>query len=77
LRKQIELVGFLDQGYGRLHGPSPSEARTRYLLGEGGGLRIQLYKHLYARAELAFELGNEPLNESNRRAFHFRLQAEQ
>ena len=66
----------VDQGYGKLRGPSDSETKQRYLVGVGGGLRINLYKNLFGRMEWAYALGEEPLSESDHFRFQFRLQAE-
>lgn len=76
LRRQVELVVFLDSGYGRLRGPSEREVRSRHLAGVGGGLRVKLYRELYGRAEWAHAFGDHPLTESNRHEFHFRIQWE-
>lgn len=76
LRKQIRVVTFLDEAYGRLRGPSSREVKSRHLLGLGAGLRIRLYRDLYARVEWGFAGGAHPLTESNRHEFHFRLQFE-
>ncbi|HNV86483.1 MAG TPA: ShlB/FhaC/HecB family hemolysin secretion/activation protein [Candidatus Omnitrophota bacterium] len=76
LQKQIELVTFLDEGYGRLRGPSSTEAANRHMMGAGTGLRIRLYKNIYARTEWAWALGAFPLSGKDRYEFHFRLQAE-
>jgi len=76
LRSQIQLVAFWDEGYGRLRGPSDSEAANRFLMGAGGGLRIHLFRNIYARTEWACGIGDFPLTDSNRYQFHFRIQAE-
>jgi len=76
LKKQLEFVTFLDEGYGRLRGPSSTEAASRHLMGAGAGLRIRLYRNIYARTEWAWALGAFPLSGKDRSEFHFRLQAE-
>lgn len=76
LRKQVEMVAFVDEAYGRLRGPSDSEAGLRHLTGVGGGLRIRLYQHLFARIEWGIAVGDHPLRAGNRHEFNFRLQAE-
>lgn len=76
LRDQIAVVTFVDQGYGRLRGPSGLETASRHLLGVGGGLRIRLYRALSARIEWARALGDHPLTDSSRSQFYFRLQLE-
>jgi hemolysin activation/secretion protein len=69
-------VAFADEAYGRLRGASTSETDERHLFGVGGGLRIQVYKNIYARVEWGYTVGNRPLTDSRRSQFHFRLQAE-
>lgn len=76
LRKQIDIVAFVDEGYGRLRGASNFETIDRNLLGVGGGLRTRVYKDLFARTEWAVALGDHPLTDNNRYRFHFRLQYE-
>ena len=77
LRNEVEIVAFLDDGYGRLRGPSRLETQSRHLIGMGGGLRIHLYQNLFARLEWAAAVGDHPLRAGNRHEFYFRLQAEQ
>lgn len=76
LRQQIQIAVFVDQGYGRLRGPSAQEIKHRYLLSLGGGLKIYLSRYLSMRLEIGHALGNEPLTESDHTRFHFRLAAE-
>jgi hemolysin activation/secretion protein len=76
LREQIELVAFVDEGFGRLRGPSRTEAEKRHLLGIGGGLRVRLYEDLYLRTEWGYALGAYPLTDGHRLQFHFRVQYE-
>jgi len=76
LRRQVQLVFFYDQGYGRLRSMISNEPKSRDMIGVGGGLRIYLYKNIYARLELAHVIGDEPLTESEHTRFHFRIQAD-
>jgi len=76
LWKQIQMVFFVDEGYGRLRGPSGLESANRHLFGLGSGLRVRLYKDIFFRTEWAQALGSNPLKDPVRTQFHFRLQAE-
>jgi hemolysin activation/secretion protein len=76
LRDQIQLVGFFDEGYGRLRGPSNIEEPDRHMVGVGGGLKILLYQHLYLRTDWGYALGDHPINDPGRHQFYVRLQAE-
>ena len=76
LRQQVQNVLFADFGYGRLRGASARETYSRNLLGIGGGLRVHLYRNIYARTEWAYALGNHPKTAQDRFRFHFRLQME-
>ncbi len=76
LRQQIQLLSFVDYGYGSLHVPSSTENRAQGLIGVGGGLSIKLRKNLFLRLEWAAAVGDHPLTEGGRSQFHFKLQAE-
>ncbi len=76
LRRQIELVAFLDEGYGMLRGPSATESPHRHLMGTGAGLRMHVWQNIYARTEWAAALGAHPLTDSDRYQFYFKLQME-
>jgi hemolysin activation/secretion protein len=76
LKRQIQLDFFFDEGYGKLRGASEDEPESRNLMGVGAGLRIYLYKNIYARLALAHVIGDEPLTESDHTRFHFSLQTE-
>lgn len=76
LWRQLEMVFFYDEAYGQLRGPSSAELKQRHLIGLGGGLRVHLLDHVYARIELAHALGDEPITESDHTRLHFQIQAE-
>ena len=76
LRKQVQLVGFTDFGYGALHGTLVGEKRSRSLWGAGGGLRIHLYDKAYARLEWAAPLGGDHPTDHRRGAFYFGISME-
>jgi hemolysin activation/secretion protein len=76
LRNQIELVAFIDEGFGRMRDPLPHAARQRNLLGVGGGFRVKLLKDFFARTEWAYAAGSTLRTDFARSQFHFRLQWE-
>lgn len=78
LKQQIQFVSFLDQGYGRIRNASNRERKWAHLMSVGGGLRIRLYKDLFARTEWAIPLGDRAITEdiNDRFRFHFRIQIE-
>ncbi len=73
LREQIQLVSFLDYGYGRLTSPGEREHSSRTLLGIGAGFQIRFRKYVSARLEWGVPLKDDPLTESGSSQFHFRL----
>lgn len=76
LRQQIQLIAFLDHGYGRLTRPGAAELRSHRFLGAGGGVVIRLNKHMSARLEWASSLGDDALTEGGSSQIHFRLQTD-
>lgn len=76
LRKQIQLLAFVDHGYGQVHQPSSTESRARHMLGTGAGFSVQLSKYVSARVEWAAALGQHAMTEGGRSQFYFRLQTE-
>lgn len=76
LRDQIQMIGFLDHGYGRLRQPLEGEHRSRRLFGLGGGFQVAYRSHLSARFEWGVPLGDDTLTEGGHSQFHFRFRAE-
>lgn len=76
LRDQLQLLAFLDYGYGRLRDPLQGEFRSKNLLGIGGGFRIYFRENLSARFEWAAPLGGDPITESGNSQFYFNLRLE-
>lgn len=75
LREQIKAVGFFDFGGASLRGPLPGEREHRFLAGIGGGLRMRLYKRVYARLEWATSVG-AGRNDGADSAFYFGVSTE-
>jgi len=76
LRNQVQPVIFADFGGGRLNKELPLERRDKFLIGVGGGVRVRLYKNLYARIEWAKAIGAKPEAGSGPSTFHFSVQSE-
>ena len=76
LRQQIQPVIFADFGAGRLNKELPFERRDKCLIGVGGGVRVRLYKNVYARLEWAQNIGADPTQGSGPSNFHFSIQTE-
>ena len=76
LKQQVEWVAFVDEGYGRVRGPSALETKERHMAGIGTGLKIQIQPHVFARLEWGFAIGDDPRTEGGRSQFNFRIQFE-
>lgn len=66
LRKDVQLVTFLDYGYGTQNNPISEEEEYRSLLGAGVGLRVRLFEKFYGRFDWGFPFwGPRPNNDSD------------
>jgi hemolysin activation/secretion protein len=74
LRDQVQLVAFLDRGYGRLRAITGEERSSRNLMGLGTGVRVRLKDDLSARVEWGVNVGDRPLTDDSRYALHLGLQ---
>ncbi len=73
---EVQLVGFIDAGYGTIRDPLVGEKKSRALFGAGAGARVHLYDKVYARVEWAAPLGgSRPLDGKNY-AFYFGVAVE-
>ena len=70
LRNEIQPVIFMDLGGGKLTRTMPGERTYKFLMGLGGGLRINLYNRLSARIEWAQAIGADPTPNSGPSSFH-------
>ena len=75
LREQLQLVAFLDRGYGRLRAITGDERTSRNLMGLGGGVRFRLNDTLSARLEWGHAVGDRPLTDDSSSRLHFRIQS--
>ena len=73
---QVQLVAFLDRGYGRLRAITGEERRSRNLMGLGTGVRFRLKDDLSARVEWGVNVGDRPLTDDSRYALHLGLQSD-
>lgn len=76
LRYQIEPVVFVDAGGGKLKKTFPGEERYKFLLGAGGGLRINFSGNISLRLEWAKHLGDKPTGGAGPSTFHLTFQSE-
>ncbi|MFH1440615.1 MAG: POTRA domain-containing protein [Candidatus Omnitrophota bacterium] len=76
LRYQIQPVLFVDIGGGKLKKVNTGERYKKFLVGVGGGLRINLGKHFYTRVEWAEHLGDRPTGGVGPSTFYITFQSE-
>ena len=76
LRNEIQPVIFMDLGGGVLKRTQPGERTSKFLMGVGGGLRINLYNRLNARIEFAQAIGADPTPNSGPSSFHLSVNFE-
>lgn len=76
LRNEIQPVIFMDLGGGVLKKTQPGERTSKFLMGVGGGLRINLYNKLSARIEFAQAIGADPTPDSGPSTFHLSVNCE-
>lgn len=75
-REQLQLIAFLDYGYGRLQSPNESEHRSANMLGIGGGFSLRFKKYISTRIEWGVPIGDKGLTEAGHSQFHFRLKVD-
>ena len=75
LRELLQGVLFFDLGGGSLQNQFSGEDRSKFLASFGGGVRIRLMDHVYARAEWARAIGQKAADHS-KGAFHFSVISE-
>jgi hemolysin activation/secretion protein len=75
LGEQVQLVAFLDRGYGRLRAITGDERVSRNLMGLGGGVRFRFNDTLSARLEWGHAVGDRPLTDDSSSVLHFRIQS--
>ena len=76
LRNQIQPVIFMDLGGGGLKNTLPGEREYKFLMGVGGGVRINLYDNFNARIEFAQAIGASPTPDSGSSNFHISINFE-
>ncbi len=70
LRQQIQPVIFMDLGGGYITQKMITERGYKYLMGLGGGMRINLYNKLNVRLEWAQAVGSPPTQNGGPSNFH-------
>lgn len=76
LRNQIQPVVFFDMGGGYITDKLTYEKGYKFLMGVGGGLRINLYDKFSARIEFAQAIGATPTANSGPSTFHLSVNFE-
>lgn len=71
LQEQLELIGFLDRGYGRLRAVTGTEQASRNLTGLGTGVRFRFDEAFSARLDWGVSVGDRPLTDDSNYALHF------
>jgi len=77
LSEAVQMLVFLDCGYGALNNALVGELKSKWLMGAGFGFRFNFYEHLRARVDIGFPVGGgaKPSDDSNGKV-HFGLQYE-
>ncbi len=75
LRNQIMGVGFFDFGGGSLRKPQNTESDDRFLVGIGGGVRIELFDRVYARFQWGAPIGSNP-NDGTKGTFYYGISSD-
>lgn len=73
---QIEPVVFMDMGAGKLKKFGSGERETKFLMGLGGGLRVQINRSLFLRLDWAGRLGDRPTQGQGPSTFNISFQGE-
>lgn len=76
LRHQFEPIVFMDVGGGELKKFGPGERETKFLMGLGGGLKVQINRNLFLRIEWAERVGDRPTQGQGPSNFHISFQGE-
>ena len=74
LRDMLRYIFFLDKGYGRLRGATGTEHVSYNPMGVGVGLLFREIGGFTLRLEWGYSIGDRPLTDDSRSAFHFRFQ---
>ena len=76
LRHQFEPVLFMDLGGGRLKRTAPGERETKFLMGLGGGLKVQINRNLFLTIYWAERVGDRPGQGQGASNLHIAFQGE-
>ena len=76
LRHQIKPVFFMDLGGGKLKETMPGEKKDKFLMGIGGGIRVNLNRNLFLKLDWAKDIGDEPSSGSGPSTFYLTFQSE-
>ena len=76
LRSEIQPVIFMDLGGGNIERKMVGEKGYKFLMGLGGGLRLNFYNKFNARIEFAQAIGATPTANSGPSTFHLTVNFE-
>jgi len=76
LRQQVQPVAFMDLGGGKIKKVEYGEKPIRFLMGLGGGIRVQFNRNLFCRVEWAERIGDRPTQGQGPSNFYLSLQTE-
>ena len=76
LRNEIQPVIFMDLGGGNIERKMVGEKGYKFLMGVGGGLRLNFYNKFNARVEFAQAIGAHPTANSGPSTFHLTVNFE-
>ncbi|MFH0772625.1 MAG: ShlB/FhaC/HecB family hemolysin secretion/activation protein [Candidatus Omnitrophota bacterium] len=73
LKERVTLLTFLDYGWGKRKGASPTENPTANMASIGSGVRLKLSEQSILRLEWGFPFGDDSITEEGHSRFHFSL----
>lgn len=73
---QFEPFIFMDMAGGKIKKPGPGERETKFLMGLGGGLKIQINRNLFLTLSWAERVGDRPNQGQGPSNFHITFQGE-
>lgn len=76
LCRQIQPVAFMDMGAGKIKRPASFERETKFLMGLGGGLKIQINSNIFMNMYWAERVGDRPSQGQGPSNFNISFQVE-
>jgi hemolysin activation/secretion protein len=76
LQKYLYPVIFMDTGAGNLRKTGTGEKSSRFLMGAGAGIRLQVHRYFFLRMDWAKRLGDRPAHNQGPSTFYITAQCE-